>query len=395
MKKALCVAVAVFLALCASAQDSGAERIMVSLAAEGIAGGAALRDSLEAALAASPFADAVLRYAGGGDDLVASAAKSSCPIALSVSGSATGEGIRIEWRYVSSTGGLELRAGSFEKSSPGPRDLVSSFWTDLVQDLGPAIKALPRETVIVAAPPGVRVEGFGGTFSMPPAGQVEVEMSLPAVVPWKAGSRDYLDASGRAYIEAPLTRIELPMIRPPAWTAELSLYSLSFPEARAAYLIGKRLFVRVTITQFLGGLDFQNNDGEYPEPSSFSSFSLLQTGGGIGTYFEDPDRNLRFYAAMDAFLRLDMPGYQAFFVDPIAPVGIFPLVGAEWGRGTGTKLYFELGGIFYPYAIVDLMLASRGSNGGDAVVSGPGWFPGHPGWLAEFPVPRLGLRIYL
>jgi hypothetical protein len=41
------------------------------------------------------------------------------------------------------------------------------------------------------------------------------------------------------------------------------------------------------------------------------------------------------------------------------------------------------------------MLASQGSSSGRLVFSGTGWFPGHPGWLAEIPLSRLGLRIYL
>ena len=90
-----------------------------------------------------------------------------------------------------------------------------------------------------------------------------------------------------------------------------------------------------------------------------------------------------------------MPAFQAFFLDPVSPIGLSPLLGVEWGRTANVKLYFEVGGIFYPWTDVELMLASRGTMGGNLVVSGPGWFPGHPGWLAEFPVPRLGLRLYL
>ena len=220
-------------------------------------------------------------------------------------------------------------------------------------------------------------------------------MGIPAFVRWKASSVTYLDTDGTVFVETPLTRVALSMRRAPSWTAELSLYGFSFPEARVSLLVGKHLFARVALTQFLAGLNLQKYDGPPPGLSLSSSYSLLHSGVGFGTYFSGPERNLRFYAALDAFLRFDMPGYRIFFIDPVAPLGLSPTFGAEWGREASAKLFFELGGVFYPYAMVDLMLASRGSSSGNLVFSGAGWFPGHPGWLGEFPLPRLGLKVYL
>ncbi len=395
------LAFALVLAFCRSAcpaQDAAGavagQRIMVAFAYQGAGDERPMRESLEAALAASPLASLVLRMDAADEDLSAAAGKHSCPIALDVQASRTADSIRIRWSYSFPLGKLELRSGSFEKSPPGERDLVSSFWTELVQDLGPAIAALPSEGVTIAGPAGARIEGFGQAFTMPSQGSAELQLIVPAFVQWKATSKAFLDARGSALIEAPNSRIDIAMRRPPAWTAELSLFGLSFPEARASYLIGKRLFARATLTQFLGGLSFQNYSGPPPAPSLFSSFSLLQPGLGFGIYFEDPDRNLRIYAAADAFIRLSMPDYKAFLVDPVAPVGLFPLVGAEWGQSAGSKLYFELGGVFYPYAEVAYMLAARSQGGGDAVGSGQWWFGAHPGWFFEIPIPRLGMRIY-
>jgi hypothetical protein len=378
------------------AKDAAWTRIMVSFAGSGIRDEGLLRDSLEAALAASPLAATVLRQGPDGEDPTASAAKFSCPISLSVLAVGAESLVRIEWHFVSSAAkSIELRGGSFEKAIPNARELASSFWIELVQDLGPAIAAIPRGRIVVAAPPGARVDGFGDSFVVPAEGEAELTMALPAFIKWKASSFSYFDADGTTLIEAPLSRVELPMRKLPAWTVELSLYGFSFPEARASLLFGKRLFARATLTQFLAGLNLQTYDLPPPEPSILSSFSLLHVGVGFGTFFGDPDKNLRFYAAIDGFFRFAMPGYRSFFIDPVAPIGISPLVGAEWGRDTRTKLYFELGGIFYPNVLVDLMLASRASNGGTLVFYGAGSSPGRTGWFAEFPLPRLGLRVYL
>jgi hypothetical protein len=383
--------------IAAQSEKPAGKRIMISLTASDIRDEGLLRDSLEAALAASPFAAAVFRQGSDGEDPVVSAVHFFCPILLSVHAVGAENRVRIEWHYVPSAArSIELRGGSFEKAIPNARELASSFWTELVQDLGPAIEAIPLDRIVVAAPPGARVEGFGDSFVVPKGGEVEVAMSLPVFVRWKASSLSFFDSSGTTLIDAPLSRVELPMRKLPAWTAELSLYGFSFPEARASILLGKRLFARATITQFLAGLNLQSPyDGPSPEPSMLSSFSLMYAGFGFGTFFEDPDRSLRFYTAVDMLVRLDMPGYRSFFIDPIAPFGISPLIGAEWGRDARAKLFFELGGIFYPSALVDLMLASRSSNGGDLVFYGAGSSPGRPGWFAEFPVPRLGLRVYL
>jgi hypothetical protein len=345
MKKALAAALPLLLALALSAQEPGAVRIMASLSSVGIPEEGALRDSLEAALAASPLAAAVLRYEAGDDDLPSSASKASCPIALSVEASGTGASLRVAWRYLSAApGNAELRSGSFEKALPGARDLVSSFWTEVVQDIAPAIEALPSPATVASGGPS------------PEPGPAE----------------------GRI----------------PSWTAELSLYGFSFLEARASYLMGKRFFVRLTLTQFLSGLNLQDYQGPPPDPPLFSSYTLLQAGTGFGAYFEDPSRSFRLYAALDAFLRIAMPFNKYLFVDPGAPVGLVPMLGAEWGLDLRIKAYLELGAVFYPYADTAYMYASRGQNGGNAVASGHWFFSPHPGWFFEFPLPRLGLRLY-
>lgn len=338
MRLRLAAALAILLALGASAQQPAAPRIMLAFGSSGLEGEAGARDSLEAALAASPLAGAVLRYEAGADELATSARKTSCPISLSVEVEASAAGLVVSWSYAATRPeSIELRSGSFEKPHPSARDLVSSFWTEVVEDLAPAITALPAEKS-EAAP-------------------------LPAQLL-------------------------------PSWTAEASLYGFSFPEARVSYLLGRHFFARLTLTQFFTGLNLQNYSGPPPEPSAVSSYSLLQAGAGFGAYFAKPDRNFRVYAAVDAFIRISMPGYSEFFVDLGAPVGVIPILGAEWGRETRSKLFLEFGGIFYPYANVEYLLTSRGQNGGTMVASGQWGFAGHPGWFLEFPLPRLGLRVY-
>jgi hypothetical protein len=390
MKKTWVCVVSLALAIGLSAQDGGAERIMLSFSASGDSNATVLRDSLEAALAASPSCSSVLTYEAQEDDLLtAAAAKALCPIALYVDAKSSGTDVRVAWTYFfSAMENMELSSGSFTKASPGEDDLVSSFWTEVVEDLGAAIAALPSERIVVSGPPGVRVEGFGSPFTMPLQGSTEIEITLPAFVRWKAGSSAFLDANGNALIEDPRTRIDLAMRKIPAWTTEMALYDFSFPEARVSFLLGKRFFARLTFTEFFGGLNLQDYNGPPPEPSFFSGYSQMQAGCGFGAFFEGPESSLRFYSAVDFFFRLDTPNLS-LYCDATAPFGISPLLGVEWGSTTRVKVYLELEGIYYPYAQVDTLLASRKSgNNNNPVFYGASWY-------AEFPLPSLGLRIYL
>lgn len=372
-------------------------RIMPRLSAAGFDAEeeADLRDSLESALTASSLVSAALRADAGDDDLAAAAALADCPVALDVELSKGELSIRADWSYLYSFArGLTLSSGSFEKAMPKRRDLATSFWIETVRDLEAAAAALPLGRVVVAAPPGARIGGFGESLLVPASGELELSMRLPAVVAWKARAPGYLDASGSAFVDAASSRVEIGMLPAPRWTAELALYGLSFPELRASLLLGRRLFARASLSEFLAGLGLQNYDGPPPGRSIIASYPLLQAGLGIGYFLGDPDRLFRGYAALDGFLRLDLPDGE-FFVDPVAPAALNPLVGAEWGLERGAKLFLEFGCAFYPYADPAFMAASRGEDGGNLAFGGA-WPAGDwPGWFFELPIAKLGARLYL
>jgi hypothetical protein len=107
--KIILTAIASLLAFAVSAQgiasqakDPVGKRVMVTFAASDISNEVLLRDSLEAALAASPLAAAVFRQGPEGEDPIASAARFSCPISLSVRAVGSENGVRVERHFVSS-----------------------------------------------------------------------------------------------------------------------------------------------------------------------------------------------------------------------------------------------------------------------------------------------------
>jgi len=137
-----------------------------------------------------------------------------------------------------------------------------------------------------------------------------------------------------------------------------------------------------------------DSSGAYP--SLVYSTGLVQAGLGAGWYPMAGRSRLQPYLCMDAFARLILPEGGGVAIEPIAPMGISPLVGLEWSRAGDIGAFIEVGATLYPIADRDFMLASAGGdNSGRLLFGGSGLFKGHPGWFGEFPNARLGLRFKL
>jgi hypothetical protein len=249
----------------------------------------------------------------------------------------------------------------------------------------------------VAGLPGTRVYGLGPVIVIAESGQSVVDLDLPAYVTWRASADGTYPEQGNILVEKSGSLLTIPHQPLPRWSMDAGAYGFSFGELRCSFSFGNSLFARATLTEFVLGISLSQSDGSGSPAPLCASYGLLQPGLGFGGYFEGAENPLRTYMAVDAFARVAVPEGRAIFIDPVAPLGIEPCFGIEWGRSRSMSLYFEIGGIFYPVAMPALMLASMGdgSTGGRLVFGGLGWFPGHPGWFMEFPVPRLGLRFHL
>jgi hypothetical protein len=180
------------------------------------------------------------------------------------------------------------------------------------------------------------------------------------------------------------------------WYMDASAFGLAFPELSGRYELSSRLFLRATFTQYLFGLALVDWSSSSTPPSLFANFGMIQPGMGVGYIFSPPAAPLRLYAAFDLFARIQTPSGESATFDPVAPMGTDLFLGFDWGRSAGVRLFSELGLAFYPWAYPGLMLASSNGLGMQRIAfGGTGWFSGHPGWFAEFPVPRIGLRMRL
>jgi hypothetical protein len=378
-------------------------RVMAEfLGPEGMAG-SSYADSFASTLIQSPAVLSVLRASKGEDGLAVRAAREACQVAISLSLSVGTDSYRIEWKIYAPPREEPIDQGSADRDPPDARGLSTTFWLESVAALERAVAAMDSSAsfVTIVGAPGTLVAGIGADVVVPESGSVDVPLVLPAYLVWKAASEGALDEGGAVLIQQSGTAIVIPR-RPVSlnnaspWSLDASAFGLAFPEISARYELGKRFFLRATFTQYLAGLNLVNWSDPLPAPSILASIALIQPGAGVGFLVSPRASSLRLYSTFDLFARIQVPAGEPVSFDPVAPMGTALSLGFDWGRSPDLRLFFEAGIAFYPWAYPGLMLASYNGEGMQRLAfGGTGWFAGHPGWFAEFPVPRFGLRIRL
>lgn len=376
-------------------------RVMAEFLGPEGAASSSYADSFASTLIQSPAVLSVQRASEGEDSLALRAAREACQIAVSLSLSIGTDSSRIEWKIYAPPREEPIDQGSADKDPPDARELSTTFWLESVAALERAVADMDSSAsfVTIVGAPGTFVAGIGADVVVPESGSVDVPLVLPAYLVWSAESEGALSEGGAVLVKESGTSLVIPR-RPvndaSPWSLDASAFGLAFPEISARYELGKRLFLRATFTQYLVGLALVNWSDPLPAPSILASIALLQPGAGIGFIVSPCASSLRFYSAFDLFARIQVPAGEPISFDSVAPMGTALSLGFDWGRSPDLRLFFEAGIAFYPWAFPGLMLASYNGEGMQRLAfGGTGWFTGHPGWFAEFPVPRFGLRIRL
>jgi len=387
------------------ASTQAALRIMVELT--GLEDRARLPylDSLEASLIQSPAALAVIQAPKGEGSLEQRAEHEACALAVQVGLSIDAEQLRIEWTIFEPPRQESVAQGAVEKDLPDARALSTGYWLELIDAIEQSAVGLeaPKSFMVVEGQPGTVVSGIGGDIVLPESGQVELALALPAYIVWSATFPGARRERGTRIVTESGTTLVIPRraLPPPSrLSIDSALYGLSFPELGLRWDVGRRFYLRAMITQYLAGLALQGEQGlqisKQPAGSLLTSLDLLQPGLGAGYMFSQEAAKFRLYTSLDLFARLAFPEGRQAMLDPVAPLGTQLALGFDWGERPALRLYAELGVAVYPWAFPGLMMASWSGQGFPRFVGGAaGLFPGHPGWFAEFPVPRLGLRIHL
>ena len=352
--------------------------------------------SLSTALASSPYILAI--YVSGSDGSENGASPGDqCRLFVDLDLASANEIETTMWQIRSLPAGPVLARGEVTRSASSADWTEASYWLPLVDSIPEALAAVPPDTIIVRAKPGTQISGIGNDFSMPPNGEIELPIEIPALYSWRARIPGAYPEYGSIYVKEGGTSLDIPykpLVPGEHWSFDTSLYSFTFPELRASFSPAASWFARATITQFLFGLSLPNGGGSYP--SLIYSTGLLQSGLGMGWYPLGRKRNLQAYFALDCFARLILPDGGGIKLEPIAPIGISPIVGLEWSQAGDVGIFVETGATIYPIANPEYMFASAGGdNSGMLLFGGGSFFSGHPGWFGEFPDARFGLRFKL
>ncbi|MDA8424512.1 MAG: hypothetical protein M0Z80_00105 [Treponema sp.] len=318
------------------------------------------------------------------------------PVVIALKLSEDGDRVSVRWDISAvegiAKGGATPIEGSFIKPAPSEDELSSSFWVETTDALDAFLAGLRVARIRITGLPGSVVEGFGEPFLMPDSGSLLFPVIVPERITWAASAPGRYPERGLFYAAKDGETLVIPRRQ---WSIDFGAYGLAFPELRVAFEPGAHFFARATLSQFALGWSLQSPNNGVEQPLTLS-FPFVQVGVGIGSYFAPPSRELRTYIATDLFARLFDPEGRGLYLDPVAPIGLQPAFGLEWGRGPAVRLYAEMSGVFYPWAWPGLMLASLGGEKPSSLVfGGGGWLAGQPGWFLEIPIFRMGLRLRL
>jgi hypothetical protein len=380
------------------AQDSQGERIAVLVDFSG-QWPEKYADSFAAALIQSPSVLSVARVQEGDEDVALLAARENCRVIISLSLSVAARSSRLEWSIRIPWRKECLAKGVAEGPAPDAESLATAFWSEPIAALEGAAASLDRypSFLTIAAIPGTRIRGIGDDVVVPDSGTIDVPVALPSYIVWSASLRGAADEGGAILVLESGTLIAIPRPakeEPPAWSVDTSALGFSFPELSLRKEVGERFFLRATFTQYLFGLALE--DAGSPFQSLIASYNLIQPGTGIGVFWTGRSAAFRPYTSLDFFARVQVPSGHAASFDSVAPIGTTLALGFDWGRDPRLRIFGEVGITLYPWTSPVLMEASwNGEGEGRLTFGGAGALPGQPGWFAEFPVPRIGVRIGL
>jgi hypothetical protein len=381
-------------ALACAAQDEGRFRVLLDLESTSALAAGECADSLSAAVSRSPLVGEVVRSSG---DAPADeeAGRLGFDLALEARLLPSEAGVALRWRILSASSGDEVGGGSVDAPLPDARELLDSFWSDLVSSLEQVIGEVSRPgevRLLVTGPPGALVRGLGaGPVELGPDGSAELRVAAPATYAWSASARGRDRAKGvTAVLGQEPSRLDIAMPAHLRWTVEAGLFNGAFPDCWAAYrLSDDRLFLRAGLRQYLAGLSLLDASPGF-DPSFLAATPLIQPGFGGGALLGVPGSAVRGYAGAQATLRIAFPKGAGVFIDPVAPLCVEAFGGLEWKPLRRWGFFAEAYAGLYLFADTGLFAASakRGRGASPLRIYGSGW-------VFSAPDLRFGARLYL
>ncbi len=287
----------------------------------------------------------------------------------------------------------------------GAIDLERRFWDEVARSVretyteaGLPITGTVQEVALeLQAAPGTRIRGFSSEpLRVGAEGAVTTEVLLPATFEYRATARGYRPLEEMVFLSPGEKSFTLPQERGARWSLDFYLYQFGFPGFDVGfYPKYGSWYVKLGLNTFLAGVTLGGGD----EEELFSSQSLSHVNLATGLYLNDADRRFRFYFGAGAFARLITAKDLIVTIDPVAPFGLQPALGLEFGQQPRRRFYLEYAPPFYYAPQVSLMWLSVPTENPQAilpipfhVVDGEVKALYHWAFMWELVVFRLGVR---
>jgi hypothetical protein len=235
-------------------------------------------------------------------------------------------------------GALELERGFWDELAVSVRETYTQAGLPVTETVQPV-------TLQLQAVPGTRIWGFTPEpIKTGPDGTVTADVLLPATFEYRAARRGYNPLNEMVFLSPGQESYALPQQRGARWSLDFYLYQFGFPGFDVAwYPLHGSWFVKLGLNTFLLGVMLGGNDQE----ELFTSLSLSHLNLSTGLYLSAADRRFRFYLATGLFARIITAADLIVTIDPIAPFGIQPVLGVEFGRQPKRRFYLEYAPPFY------------------------------------------------
>ncbi|MBN1836102.1 MAG: hypothetical protein JW820_09650 [Spirochaetales bacterium] len=235
----------------------------------------------------------------------------------------------------------------------GAVDLERHFWDPVTDALTATLsgsgkqvaKTVSREPLTIRGAPGTRILGLEpGPVELGESGALEIETLLPATFSLRATRLGYDPVEQDFYVEPGAGVLDLGQEPGTRWAFSFYLQMMNYPGFDASfYPVRDFYWVKLGFNTFLIGLIL----AEDREESMLVSYSLSHLNLSTGVYLNASDRLFRFYAGLGAFLRVITAKEWAIAIEPIAPWGLYPILGTEISRRQNLRFFVEYTPLLY------------------------------------------------
>ena len=225
---------------------------------------------------------------------------------------------------------------------PTFRDVKDIFWYEVTTAV--KTRLLPREektALSIIALPGTVISGIPGKkkVKVGASGRLEYPDAGGGMLELRAEKSGYYPEGVYVVPGDGITEVRFDQHRGPRGFFGLYAWNGQFPGVEGGiYTLPGEVFIKGGFTSYIVGLYLPG--GSDVDASLLTSLNLVQLHLSVGTYISDMDARVRWYGGMGIQGRLIVSS-DYFGFDPIVPLCIQPVLGAELSHLGSARLFIE------------------------------------------------------